>query len=277
MILVNNIKAPLGTPDEVIVEKALRVLKVRPSEVKEAWLSKTSLDARGKNMLTVSTAAVRLFSDEEKKAAAAGAVHKPDEVLTVKKGTAKLTGPIVIAGFGPAGMFAADLLSREGYRPIVLERGYPVEERVKAVERFWTEGVLDPACNVQFGAGGAGTFSDGKLTTRINDPLCGYVLERFGDYGAPKETLRKAKPHIGTDLLRGVVAAIDREIRKNGGDVRYNTRLSGLKIENGAQKTEFPESGRDFSPFGGEYLRKGRLRFDAGFSGAIPYAYLGRE
>ena len=245
MILVNNIKTPLGAPEEAVVEKALRQLKAKLSEVKEAYLSKTSLDARDQHhMVMVSTVAVRLYTDEAKKAAPVGsAVYKPDETFTVKKGTKKLSGPVVIAGFGPAGMFAADLLAREGYRPIVLERGYSVEERVSAVEKFWTEGILDPACNVQFGAGGAGTFSDGKLTTRINDPLCGYVLERFGDYGAPRETLRKAKPHIGTDRLREVVASIDCEIRKNGGDVRYNTRLSGLQIENGVLKGVFTDSG----------------------------------
>ena len=238
MILVNNVKTSLGVPEETIVEKALRMLGAKPSEVKEAWLSKTSLDARDRrNMLTVSTVAVRLHGNEEKKAASVkDAVYKEEQPFTVKKGREKLPGPVVIAGFGPAGMFAADLLSREGYRPVVLERGYSVEERVKAVEKFWTEGIFDPACNVQFGAGGAGTFSDGKLTTRINDPLCGYILERFGDFGAPKETLRKAKPHIGTDLLRQVVASIDREVRKNGGDIRYNTRLSGMKIENGVLK-----------------------------------------
>ena len=102
-------------------------------------------------------------------------------------------------------MFAAELLAREGYRPIVVERGCDVERRVKEVEGFWTTGSLNSACNVQFGEGGAGTFSDGKLTTRINDPLCDYVLERFAQHGAPKETLKKAKPHIGTDKLREVV------------------------------------------------------------------------
>ena len=93
-----------------------------------------------------------------------------------------------------------------------------------------------PNCNVQFGEGGAGTFSDGKLTTRIHDPLCRYVLERFGEHGAPAETLRRAKPHIGTDLLRGVVCSMREEIIRNGGEIRFNTCLTGLDIQNGQLK-----------------------------------------
>ena len=240
MILVNNIKIPLGAPEEAAVDKALRQLSLRPGEVRESWVSKSSLDARNqRHMQMVCTVALRLAGDEARRAAsltARGAVWKQEQPFEVKKGRIPLPGPVVIAGFGPAGMFAADLLAREGYRPLVLERGYPVEERVRAVERFWKEGVLDPACNVQFGAGGAGTFSDGKLTTRINDPLCSYVLERFGSLGAPQETLRRQRPHIGTDLLRQVVSRMGEEICRNGGEIRYRCRLAGLETENGVLK-----------------------------------------
>lgn len=114
----------------------------------------------------------------------------------------------VIAGMGPCGLFAALLLAEHGYRPIVLERGDCVAARVRAVERFYTSGVLDEDSNIQFGAGGAGTFSDGKLVTRINDPRCAFVLSALHRFGAPKEILTLAKPHIGTDILRGVVQNI---------------------------------------------------------------------
>lgn len=122
--------------------------------------------------------------------------------------TEKAEGKVVIAGFGPAGMFAGLALAEQGYRPIILERGSSMEKRTASVQKFWLTGELDTNCNVQFGEGGAGTFSDGKLTTRIKDPLCRYVLERFVDFGAPKEILTKAKPHIGTDNLRNIVTAI---------------------------------------------------------------------
>ena len=108
-----------------------------------------------------------------------------------------------------------------------------MEQRVQAVEGFWAGKGLDIRSNVQFGEGGAGTFSDGKLTTRINDPLCGYVLETFGRHGAPAETLRRAKPHIGTDKLRLVVRSMREEIIARGGEIRFGTALDGLKIENG--------------------------------------------
>ena len=236
MLLISNIKTPLGSDEQAAVEKALQTLHLKPTQVKEAYVSKSSLDARHQSDIRlVSTVAVRLYAGEEKLAARLNGVqYKPDEDFTVTHGNRPCSAPVVIAGFGPAGIFAASLLTREGYRVIVLERGYAMDERVKAVETFWRNGQLDPRCNVQFGEGGAGTFSDGKLTTRINDPLCGYVLEQFGAHGAPKETLRRAKPHIGTDKLREVVRSMRQEIIKKGGEVRFNACLSGLRIENGS-------------------------------------------
>lgn len=132
----------------------------------------------------------------------------------------------VIVGFGPAGMFCALALAEAGYRPKVYERGGNVSKRVAALERFVKTGVLDSECNVQFGAGGAGTFSDGKLTTRINDPLGTYVLETLVSLGAPRDILYKAKPHIGTDILRNVVEEADKRVREFGGEIIYNSRVS---------------------------------------------------
>ena len=124
----------------------------------------------------------------------------------------------MVVGFGPAGMFAALTLARHGYRPLVLERGRDVDSRHRDIERFWQGGAFDEVSNVQFGEGGAGTFSDGKLTTRVNDPLMSQVLEDFVTAGAPPEIKYLHKPHIGTDLLRQVVKNIRLEIIRLGGE-----------------------------------------------------------
>ena len=116
-----------------------------------------------------------------------------------------------------------------GYRPIVLERGPALDARVQAVEHFSATGQLDPNANIQFGEGGAGTFSDGKLTTRIGDELCDFVTEVFLQHGAPAEIAWKQKPHVGTDLLRGVITSIRKEIESLGGEVHFNTALTGLE------------------------------------------------
>ena len=137
-------------------------------------------------------------------------------------------------GLGPAGLFAALLLARSGFRPLVLERGPELDERVKAVEHFEKTGELNLNANIQFGEGGAGTFSDGKLTTRVGDPLCAFVTDAFLQHGAPADIAWRQKPHVGTDLLRGIIRSIRQEIIALGGEVRFNTALTGLKIENGA-------------------------------------------
>ena len=140
-------------------------------------------------------------------------------------GNERLSAPPLVVGMGPAGMFAALLLARRGYRPILIDRGDCVEERAKSVERFRLTGVLDTESNVQFGAGGAGTFSDGKLVTRVHDPRCQLVLETVCHFGAPKEILTLAKPHIGTDVLRIVVSELLSEIERLGGRVIYRCCL----------------------------------------------------
>ena len=139
----------------------------------------------------------------------------------------------IIVGFGPAGMFAALILAQAGLRPLVLERGQEVDARTASVERFWREGTLNEQSNVQFGEGGAGTFSDGKLTTGIKDARIRKVLEEFVVAGAPKEILYKQKPHIGTDVLRLVVKNIREEIKRLGGEVRFNTLVEDLRVEDG--------------------------------------------
>ena len=139
----------------------------------------------------------------------------------------------VVVGFGPAGMFAALILAEAGQRPIVLERGPAVEERAERVERFWNTGVLDPEGNVQFGEGGAGTFSDGKLNTGTKDPRARKVLEEFAAAGAPEEILYLAKPHIGTDRLPETVRNIRKQILSLGGEIRFETRMERLLQKDG--------------------------------------------
>ena len=136
----------------------------------------------------------------------------------------------VVAGFGPAGMLAGLILAEAGLKPIILERGEPVDQRMKTVQKFWQEGVLDPESNVQFGEGGAGTFSDGKLTTGIKDIRIGKVLEELVGAGADPSILYKQKPHIGTDKLRGIVKNIRMKIESLGGEVRFGNRLEEVTL-----------------------------------------------
>ncbi len=228
-ILISDIRSKLDEPRECILERAISKLKIGRSLVKKAEISKTSIDARKGKISLVSSVLLELNVDEESMVKLIGDPHvvfKCDEPLLIAYGTEKTKAPIVVAGFGPAGMFAALLLSEHGYRVVVLERGEQIEERTASVKRFWAEGLLNPECNVQFGEGGAGTFSDGKLTTRIGDARCGYVLKRFVEFGAPNEILTKAKPHIGTDYLKDVVCNIRKRIIENGGQIRFNSKLT---------------------------------------------------
>ena len=154
-----------------------------------------------------------------------------DEPLFVEYGDKQLSSRPCIVGMGPAGMFCALLLAENGYAPIIIDRGDCVKDRTEALDKFIKSGVLDTESNVQFGAGGAGTFSDGKLTTRINDSKCSYILERFVEFGAPAEIMTKSKPHIGTDILCQVVENILQKIKELGGDVIYRCRMDAIDVD----------------------------------------------
>ena len=234
-IIVSQIKTGLEEPRDNALDKALSRLSLRREDTRSLRLYKTSVDAR-KDICFVSSVYMELKNPAREPRIAEKyqnvRLHEQEELSPVF-GRKKLNGSIYIAGFGPAGMFCALTLCEFGYKPIVLERGADMDSRIKAVEGFWQGGALDPATNVQFGEGGAGTFSDGKLTTRIGDPLCSRVLERLVEFGAPDEIQTQAKPHIGTDKLRGVVKNLRNRVLELGGEVRFLSPLTGVNIRSG--------------------------------------------
>ena len=214
-----------------VAEKKIRSLGVSLKD-RKLEICKKSVDARKKDDIKLIYSVALSgegFSDKERaKFERAGARCAVQEDLSFDFGEEKMAARPLVVGMGPAGMFCALILAEQGYKPIIIDRGDRVADRVAAMERFYTTHVLDTESNVQFGAGGAGTFSDGKLLTRINDSKCSYVLDTFVRFGAPEEIRIKAKPHIGTDILRQVVDNILAEIERLGGDVIYRCRLDDL-------------------------------------------------
>ncbi|MCI8589795.1 MAG: hypothetical protein HFE77_03690 [Clostridiales bacterium] len=240
-ILVRGLRLPFDKDERYAIEKAIKKIKPLGSRcIQEgtACIFKKSLDARKKDAISfVYTVALTVDgSYSPEKLAAVDAVAYQEKSIQVTNGTEKREAPIVVAGFGPSGMFCALLLAEHGYTPIVVERGGNIDDRMQAVELFNRTGILNPDCNIQFGAGGAGTFSDGKLMTRINDEKCHYVLSRLCEFGAPAEILVQAKPHIGTDRLKTVVQNMSDRIEALGGRILYNTKLTGMDIVNGRIK-----------------------------------------
>lgn len=248
-LIVSEIRISPNEPKEHAFEKALSVLKIKPSEAKEISFSKISVDARHKDRVNLVCSVAVSCENEEKIAAKAKSKNivlrkiAPSEIPVLKRKPE--VRPIII-GFGPAGMFAGLYLARAGACPIIFERGAKVEERTAAVENYWKGGVLNERANVQFGEGGAGTFSDGKLTTRINDPRCDFIIREFEKHGAPAEILSKAKPHIGTDMLREVVKNIREEIISLGGEIHFLSKVDDIGIKNGRIVSVSAE-GADFS------------------------------
>lgn len=238
-IIISGVKTYINQDEDAVIRTALQRLGISGDAVKSAYITKTSIDARRQHEIKlVHSVEIALENEKDEvllveRKQDSTIKHKEAFVMELKIGDKPLVHPPVVVGFGPAGMFAALLLARNGFRPIVLERGSDVERRVAAVEGFWTKGILDTHSNVQFGEGGAGTFSDGKLTTRINDPRCNFILQEFVGHGAPAEILRKAKPHIGTDHLRGIVKSIREEIIALGGQVRFEEQLLDITIKDG--------------------------------------------
>lgn len=236
-IRINNINLNIDEKLENIENKVCKKLRIAKDEIKKIDILKESLDARKKNDIRFNYC-VDVYCDKEKKVLSR--VHDKDVRLEeykeedqIKKGTEKLNNRPIVVGFGPAGIFAALTLAQNGYKPIVIERGEDVDNRSRTVERFWHGEKLNLNSNVQFGEGGAGAFSDGKLTTRIKDTRCSFVLDSFIKAGAPSEIKYESKAHVGTDLLKGVVKNIREEIKRLGGEVRFNSRLEKIEYTNG--------------------------------------------
>ncbi|MFA5561882.1 MAG: hypothetical protein WDA00_04505 [Eubacteriales bacterium] len=233
--LISDIRLPVDYTVSRVFETAagqLRWYGVTPAEPRFR-IFKKSVDARNKQqiMLVWTVAVTAAFSEKEQaRLSESGIQRYAEPALEVRYGTETLRHRPLVVGTGPAGLFCALLLAECGYRPVLLERGGPIEERDAAVARFMTEGVLDPSCNIQYGAGGAGTYSDGKLLTRITDSLIGHIIETFVRFGAPEEIRWQAKPHIGTDILKGVVARMLAHISALGGEICYHTQLTELTL-----------------------------------------------
>ena len=238
-IMIPQIKTPPTGSEQVIFSAAMKKYGIRKDELAQIHINKISVDARKRdNILFVSSlTAVMNTRAAEERLIRKGCIYVDDTPYTPPTKRISYPERIAVAGFGPAGMFAALLLSRLGYRPLVLERGAAIDRRAEAVEEYKQGGTLDPNTNVQFGEGGAGTFSDGKLMTRIKDRRCGFVLKTFAEHGAPAEIIYKAKPHIGTDKLREVVKSIREEIIRNGGEVRFLSCVTDISVKDGALKS----------------------------------------
>ncbi|MGN1080616.1 MAG: NAD(P)/FAD-dependent oxidoreductase [Acutalibacteraceae bacterium] len=234
MLRLTSVRIPLNAGKKAMLEAAAAAMHTDAGEIKSIKLVRKSIDARRGKVAFVCSFNVEVKCEEKilkKCKSASKIIEKPYEFPAV---SAKPEKPVAIVGFGPAGMFAALFLSRRGIPVEVFERGSSVDERIKEVERFRNLGILDCESNVQFGEGGAGTFSDGKLNTGISDPKIPAILNEFYLHGAPEEILTDAKPHIGTDLLCRVVKSIREEIISNGGTVRFRSVVTNIICENGA-------------------------------------------
>lgn len=270
-LLTGPIVLPFTAGDAAALDAAARMMKrIGADGVPLRFhLYRRSVDARRRDMIrfvyTVAVEADEPFSVDARRAADEGVREMPDDSFEIVHGTSPLAAPPLVVGMGPCGMFAALMLAEAGYCPILIDRGDAADERVRRVDGFFAGGELDPESNVQFGAGGAGTFSDGKLVTRIGDPHISYVMRRLCEFGAPEEIMWRSKPHVGTDLLRGVVARLIDRITECGGRVIYRCRLDGIG--------ELPDGSLNAHTTAGD-IHCGALLLATGHSARDTYEYL---
>ena len=234
-MVIESITVPLDAEEQEIFAKARQRLKKIGQQPAQYALSlfKRSVDARDRDNIQFVYSVLAVHANGTYPANLALLQRQKIRMLQSEQvmpeyGDVPLTAPPLVVGMGPAGLFAALVLAQNGYRPVIIDRGDCITERVKSVESFYQTQHLDTDSNIQFGAGGAGTFSDGKLMTRIHDPKCTYVLQTMVEHGAPADVMLFAKPHVGTDMLRGVVDSILARIRELGGQVIYRCRLDGF-------------------------------------------------
>ena len=238
MIRITQLKLPVGHKPEELRRKIAKTLKCGENTFSYEII-RQSLDARHKDdKKFVYTVDIETIAENK----ILRKVHNNNIMSITKKeysfpapGTESLEHSPIVVGSGPAGLFCAWYLAKAGYRPLVVERGQEAQKRKETVDRFWKDGVLDPDSNVQFGEGGAGTFSDGKLNTLVKDPngRNHEVLKRFVEAGAPEEIVYQQKPHLGTDVLIGIVEKMRHQIEEMGGSFRFETKVTDLCIEHG--------------------------------------------
>ncbi len=237
IIRISDIRLELGEDQEMLRQKAASSLKLLSSQLEITRLVRKSIDARRNRIQFCYSLEVEV---EERLLE----MEKLESLPNIRLRTAAAPPMLlprtglkglkpVIVGSGPAGLFCALKLLQYGVKPLIIEQGEPMEKRIMSVERFWSGGALNCRSNVQYGEGGAGTFSDGKLTTRLDDPRVDEVLQGFVKFGAPEEILYLKKPHIGTDIIRQAVVAMRHFIESQGGEVRFNTRLTDLTVKDG--------------------------------------------
>lgn len=252
MLRVNQIKLNPGHSEKELKDEIIKTLRINEEQLISYEIAKKSIDAR-KGQIKFCYAVNVKIKDEKNKIRKIN--NKNIMSINPVKYIPSITGTMdegispIVTGSGPAGLFCTYLLSLYGYRPILIERGEDVDTRTKTVEKFWETGVLNTSSNVQFGEGGAGTFSDGKLNTLVKDKFGRnrFVLETFVKFGAPKEILYINKPHIGTDILSKVVKNMRNEIIKLGGNVRFNTCLTDIIICDG-RLTDIEVNGNEKIP-----------------------------
>ena len=237
-VMIPALRQALDEGEASFRASAARQLGMAPEDMGAVRVLRQAVDARRKNDVFFSVhclvdlsprAARRVLADKKLHAQP----WEAPEALAPAHGNRPLSGRVVVAGMGPGGLFAGWLLAREGYRPLVIDRGKAMEDRVRDVDAYWLSGRADPESNPLFGEGGAGTFSDGKLTARSKDPRCAAVLDTFLACGAPASVGILAKPHVGTDRLRQVVKNLRNEIVALGGEVRFSTRLEAIHMREG--------------------------------------------
>lgn len=235
-LIVSGIRLPFDEPSELACENALAQCGLHPGGSLRSSLYRTSIDRRHGKIDRVYSVRIDGVEKEEnfcERLANPAVRVKKEAPLRFAPGMLPLAHRPVIVGFGPAGLLAAYVLAQCGYRPIVFERGREIDARDRSVERFWAGSEFDKESNIQFGEGGAGAYSDGKLTTRINDPFCDEVLRIFVRHGMPEDAARLAKPHVGTDILKNIVRSMREQIVSWGGEVHFSSRLDDIRVQNG--------------------------------------------
>ncbi|MBE6737147.1 MAG: hypothetical protein E7566_00625 [Ruminococcaceae bacterium] len=245
MITLKNLRLPLKYSKEELKFACTKALRISSDDVKSVSIKRLSIDARKKNDVHyIATLNIEISGNEK----IIVSKNKNTEITNEKKYTFKALKNLdkrpVIIGAGPAGLFCGLILARNGANPIIIERGECIENRTKTINLFWEASIFNSKSNVQFGEGGAGTFSDGKLNTGINDVRSRFILEEFVNHGGPEEILISAKPHIGTDELKGTIINIRKEIENLGGTFHFNSLVTDLIIsDNKIKAVSFEQNG----------------------------------